>query len=100
MTAIAGTVVYNTVVTVTAASSGDATTIAGLFNGVLIAAVSATTTATAAHNSTTATVSWPQTAVRAGNSTVLDVISNMIAADTSLTSPISITVATVAELTS
>lgn len=100
MTDIAGTVVYRTTVTVVAASSGNGDTIAAMFNGVTVAGVSTTAAATAANASGTVTIYWPQTDVRAGNSTVLDIVSGMIAADTALTSPITATAATTAAMTS
>lgn len=99
MTTISGTVVYNTTVVVTAAS-GDGATIAAMFNGILIPAVSATQTAVATNASGVVTISWPQSKVRAGNSLVLNTVANILGADTALTSPISISVATLAALTS
>ena len=99
MTAIAGTVVYRTTVTVVAASSGDGDTIAALFNGLVFNSIS-TSACTATNSSGTVTIYWPQTTTRAGNSLVLGTVSGIIAADTALTSPITATVATTAAMTS
>lgn len=99
MTAIAGTVVYRTVATVVAASSGNGDTIVTKFNGVVIPAVS-NTAAVASNSSGTVTIYWPQSSVRAGNGIVLNTVCNIIAADTSLTSPITATVATTLAMTS
>lgn len=98
MTAIAGTVVYRTTVTVVAASSGDGDLIAALFSGVVIAGIS-NTAATATNASGTVTIWWPQTTTRAGNSLVLNIVSLIIAADTVLVSPVTATVATTAAMT-
>jgi hypothetical protein len=100
MTAILNAVNYRTTVTVVAASSGDGDTIALKFNGVIIPAVS-NTAAVATNASGTVTIYWqPQSGVRGGNGLVLNTVSAMIAADTSLTSPISVSVATTTAMTS
>lgn len=99
MTAIAGTVVYRTVVTVVAASSGDGDTIAAIFNGAVVAGLSVTA-AVATNSGGTVTIYWPQTTTRAGNSLVLNTVSNMIAAVTTLTSPVTATAGTTSAMTS
>jgi len=92
MTAITGTIVYNTVVTVVAAS-GDGAAIAAKFNGVVIPGVSGTA-AVAANSSGTVTITWAGTTVRVGDELARTVVTTMLAADTSLTSPITISSAT------
>lgn len=99
MTALAGTISYTTTVVLTAASSGDGATIAAAFNGQIIAPVSVSTTATAVNNSGTVTITWPSLNVRAGDSSVLTAVLNIIAGMTSLTSPVSaVTVSTVGKV--
>jgi len=89
MAALAGTITYRTVVNLTAASAGDATTIAAKFNGKTIAAVDVVGTAVASTSTADVTIYWtPTTQVRAGNDMVLDAVLNIIAPDTSLTSPV------------
>ncbi len=88
MAALAGTISYLTTAYVTAASSGDATTIAGMFNGVKIAGVDITDTATASAVSTLVTITWPAQNVRAGQDAVLTAILGVIAGDSALTSPV------------
>lgn len=100
MTAISGSVVYRTTVTAVAASSDDGDTIAAMFDSIIVAGVSTTTAATAANSSGTVTIYWPQADVRAGNGTVQNIVASMIAADTSLTSPVTVSVATQAAMTS
>lgn len=99
MTAIAGTVVYRTTVTTVAASSGDGDTIAAKFSGIVIPGVS-NTAAVSTNASGTVTTYWPQTAMRCSDGEALNIVQTIIAADTSLTSPITSTVATVAASTS
>jgi hypothetical protein len=98
MSTIAGTVVYRTTVTVVAASSGDGDTIAAKFSGIVIPAVSASA-ATATNASGTVTIYWPQTGTRVGNAIALGTTMSMIAADTSLTSPVTATVTSTAAAT-
>lgn len=98
MTAIAGTVVNRTTVTVVAASSGDGDIIAAMFSAVVIAGVS-NTAAVATNASGTVTIYWPQSTTRAGNSIVLNTVSTIIAANTALVSPVTATVATTAAMT-
>lgn len=89
MAVIAGTKSYLTTVYVTAASGGDATTIAAMFNGLTIAGVDIVGTATASVSATTlVTITWPANNVRAGDSLVLDAVMNIIAANLTLTTPI------------
>jgi hypothetical protein len=97
MSAISGTATWRTVVTVVAASSGDGDTIAAKFNGLPILSVS-DTNATATNASGTVTIYWPQTTIRAADRLVQSIVTDVIRADTSLTAPISITVATTAVL--
>lgn len=99
MTAISGTVVNRTTCTVVAASSGDGDTIAAIFSGVVIVGIS-NTAAVATNSGGTVTIYWPQSGVRAGNLIVLTVVSNLIAAVTTLTSPITVSVGTTAAMTS
>lgn len=99
MTAISGTVTYKTVVTVVAASSGDGDTIAAMFSGIVVAAIS-NTAATASNSSGTVTITWPDSSIRVGNGIVLTTVTNMIGANTSLTSPITVTATTQGSLTS
>ena len=89
MTAITGTVAYRTVVTVVAAS-GDGAAIAAKFNGVVIAAVSPVA-ATAANSSGTVTITWADATISAADGIAQMVVTNMLAADTTLTSPITVT---------
>jgi hypothetical protein len=100
MTAISGTVTFRTTVTIVAASSGDGDTIAAMFNGVIIPQVNTATAATATNASGTVTLYWPQTTTRGGNQWVHNVVATMIAAVTTLTSPITTTVATALAMTS
>lgn len=88
MSALAGTISYLVTVTGTAASSGDATTIAGMFNGLTIAGVDIAGTATGTASSTTFTITWPASQVRAGNDAILNAVTNIIAPNTALTSPV------------
>ena len=98
MALISGTKTYQTAVTVVAASSGDGDTIVLKFNGLVIAPVSATA-AVAANASGTVTIYWPATGILMGNALVLDKVVNIIAADTTLTSPITATVASRVSMT-
>lgn len=99
MTAITGTPTLNTVVTVVAASSGNGDTIAAMFNGIKIGGVS-NTAAVATNASGTVTIYWPESGVRTGNSLTRSIVAGIIGANTSLTSPITITVASSTWLTS
>lgn len=99
MALISGDVGYQTVVVVVAASSGDGDTIAAMFNGIYINGVSTVDTATAANSSGTVTITWDSTDVRAADMTVLGIVAARIAEDTTLTSPITLTVATRARMT-
>jgi len=99
MTAISGTATLNTVVTVVAASSGNGDTIAAMFNGVVIRPIS-NTAAVATNASGTVTISWLESGVLTGNSLTRSVVAKIIGANTSLTSPITISVASATWLTS
>ncbi len=90
MTAIAGTLVNRLTFTITAASSGDATTIAALFNGTTFPSV-ATASATATASSATVTLYWDETKLLAGTEVVYQFVANAIKANTALTSPITFT---------
>lgn len=96
MTAITGDVAYTTTVTVVAAS-GDGTTIAAMFNGITFPQVSGAA-ATATNNSGTVTITWPSEDMVAGDNIALTVVTNTLAADTSLTSPITTSVTTAGSL--
>jgi hypothetical protein len=92
------TVTYNTVVTVTAASGGDATTIAGMFNGIAVPAISPTAPVASASGSVV-TITWPQSNIRAGNGIVRNEVANLIAANHALTAPVLVTEATSVSIT-
>lgn len=96
MTAIAGTVAYWTVVTIVGAS-GDGTAVAAKFNGIVFPGIS-NTAATATNSSGTVTVTWPNTGVRVGDELAQDLVARVLAADTTLTSPVTVNVSTTAEL--
>jgi hypothetical protein len=98
MSTVAGTVTYNTVVTVTAASGGDATTIAGMFNGIVIPEISNSAPVAAAVSSVV-TITWPQLNIRAGNGIVRNVVANLIAANHALTAPVLVVEATSVTIT-
>ncbi len=89
MTAITGTVSAQTVVTVVAAS-GDGATIAAMFNGITFTSIS-TSAATATNNSGTVTITWPSANMLCADGEARQFVTNMLAADTALTSPITIT---------
>lgn|SRR5678815_5719671 len=93
MALISGTQTYYTTVIVTAASSGDGDTIAAKFNGIVIPGISPTA-AVATNASGTVTILFTATAVRAGNQVVQGLVANIIAADLTLTSPITVSGAT------
>lgn len=98
MTAPAGTITYQTVVTVTAGNGTDATTIANSLNGVTLPRVSIASTATATASSSTVTISWPTSNVLCAVQTVADLVTAFIAAEAaSLTA--SVTAITVAQST-
>lgn len=88
MTALAGTISYLTTVTLTAASGGDATTIAGMFNGITIPGIDIIGAASASAASSVVTITWPSTAVRVGQDIVLNAVAAIIATNTALTSPV------------
>lgn len=81
MAAPAGTVTYNTVVTLNAPgnSNGDATLLAAAFNGIVYPAVS-NTAATASASSAAVTISWPQSSIRTPNELARDVVINEVKA--------------------
>lgn len=88
MAALAGTISYLTTVTLTASSGGDATTIAGMFNGITIPGIDIIGAATASAASTTVTITWPASAVRIGQDAVLNAVAAIIAPNSALTSPV------------
>jgi hypothetical protein len=88
MATIAGTASYLRTVYVTAASSGDGDSIAAAFNGITIPGVDIVGPATAANASGVVTITWPETAVRCGNELVLNAVTNLIAAMSALTTPV------------
>jgi hypothetical protein len=93
MSLISGTQTYYTSITVVAASSGDGDTIAAKFNGIVFPGISPTA-AVATNASGTVTILFASTAVRAGNQVVQGLVANVIAADLTLTSPITVSAAT------
>lgn len=99
MTAISGTVSANTVITVVAASSGNGDTIAAKFSAIVFPSIS-TSAATATNSSGTVTITWPSTSMLCADAMARQFVTNVIAADTSLTSPITISSATQGSLTS
>lgn len=92
MALVAGTKTYQTVVTVVAASSGDGDLVAAMFNSVVIPRVSATAP-TAVNASGTVPIVWGQSTILEQNQSVLDVVASLIAANTALTAPVTMTVA-------
>lgn len=92
MTAITGTVAYNCVVTVVAAS-GDGAAIAAKFNGIVVPAVSGVAP-TATNNSGTVTITWADASIQVADGIARSVVTNMLSADTTLTSPITVSVST------
>lgn len=92
MALISGVKTYTTTVVIVGAS-GDGTAVAAKFNGIVIAGVS-DTAATAVDASGTVTVTWPATAVRVADAQALTAVANILAADTALTAPISVTAST------
>lgn len=96
MSAISGTVTWQTIVTIVG-DSGDGAAVAAYFSGIVIPAVS-NTAATATNSSGTVTVTWPNTAVRVADRLAQTAIVNLLATHTSLTAPITVNVATTAVL--
>lgn len=96
MTAISGTVTWQTIVTIVG-DSGDGAAVAAYFNGIVIPGIS-DTAATATNASGTVTVTWPNSSVRVANGLAQTVIANFMATHTTLTAPITINVATTAVL--
>lgn len=88
MALIAGTIQYLATVTLTAASGGDATTIAAMFNGNVIAGINLSGPATAAANGSVVTITWPAAAVRVGPDIILNAVAAIIATNLTLTTPI------------
>jgi hypothetical protein len=96
MSTISGTVTWQTIVTIVG-DSGDGAAVAAYFNGIVVPAVS-NTAATATNSSGTVTVTWPNTTVLAADRLVQTTIVNFLKSHTSLTAPITVSVATVAVL--
>lgn len=92
MTAITGTISANTVVTVVAAS-GDGATIAATFNGIVFPSIS-NTAATATNSSGTVTITWPSSSMLCADGIAGQFVTNVLGANTSLTSPITVSAAT------
>lgn len=92
MAVISGTATYVTTVLITGAS-GDGAAVAAKFNGIIIPGVSPAA-ATAANASGVVTVTWPATTIRVANQLALTAVLNILAADTSLTAPITVSVMT------
>jgi nickel-dependent lactate racemase len=84
------------VVTVVGAS-GDGAAVAAKFSGIVIPGIS-NTAAVATNSSGTVTITWPNTGVRVGDDLAKLIVANILNADTTLTSPITVNVATLAEL--
>ena len=89
MSTNSGTVTHKTVVTITGNSS-DGAAVAAMFNGIVIPGVSATAP-TAANASGVVTVIWADTGVRVGDNIARDIVVAMLAADTALTAPVTVT---------
>jgi hypothetical protein len=92
LSTITGTVSANTVITVVAAS-GDGATIAAVFSGIVFPSIS-NTAATATNSSGTVTITWPSSGMLCGDVIARQFVTNLLAANTALTSPITITSAT------
>lgn len=92
MATITGTVSANTVITVVAASA-DGATIAADFNGITFPSIS-NTAATATNVSGTVTITWPSSSMLCGDALARQFVTNVLAANTALTSPITISSAT------
>jgi hypothetical protein len=97
MATITGAIAYNSVVTVTAASSGDATAIAAIFNGVIFPSIS-NTAAVAAAVSTAVTITWPGATTLTGEANLRQDVTTILSTVLTLTSPVSITAATTGSL--
>lgn len=97
MATITGVVAAKTVVTVTAASGGDATTIAAAFNGLSFPSI-ATGAATAAAVGSVATITWPSQNMLADDDLARTFVATKLAAILTLTSPISISAITQSSL--
>ncbi len=80
MSAPAGTLTYNTVVTCNAAgnSNGDATLIAAAFNGIIFNQVSGTA-AVGSATGAAVTITWPQSGIKMANDLCRDFVSLKIA---------------------
>lgn len=92
MALISGAVVFQTVVTVVA-DSGNGAAIAAKFNGIVIGGVSPVA-AVATNASGTVTITWAQSTAIASDELALNVVTNMLATDLTLTAPITITAGT------
>lgn len=90
MTAITGALVNRLTFTIIAASSGDGDTIAAMFNGITFPSIS-TGAATATNSSGTVTLYWNEVNLLADSQLVYMFVANLIKANTSLTSPITLT---------
>jgi phage/plasmid primase-like uncharacterized protein len=96
MATISGTVGANTVITVVGAS-GDGANVAAKFNGVTFKSIS-NTAATATNSSGTVTITWPSSSMLCSDAAARQFVTNTLAADTSLTSPITVSAATLGSL--
>jgi hypothetical protein len=89
MAVISGTVARKMVITIVGAS-GDGAVIAAKFNNVVVPGISPAA-ATATNATTTTTVIWADTGIRVGNAIANDIVTRMLAADLTLTAPITVT---------
>lgn len=96
MALISGTVAYQTTVVITGAS-GDGAAVAAKFSGIVIPGVSPTA-ATATDASGVVTITWPAATIRVADMQALTAVTNIMAADTALTAPITIVAKTQAVL--
>lgn len=92
MATITGAVAGKTVVTVVAAS-GDGANIAATFNGISFPSI-ASAVATATNNSGTVTITWPSANMLVDDDLARDFVTRKLAANTALTSPITVTATT------
>jgi hypothetical protein len=98
LSTISGTIVNRMTFTIVAASSGDGDTIAAMFSGITFPSI-ATASATATNNSGTVTLYWNEANLLAGYEIVYNFVMRTIAANTALTSPITVTYAEQGSLT-
>lgn len=89
MATITGTISAKTVITVTAASAGDATTIAAMFNGLVFPSVS-NVACTATASGSTVTITWPSASMLMEDDLARGFVTAKLAANLTLTSPVTV----------